>query len=117
MNAAQKRAYNRAYYAANKEQLKARRNKTLTDDWHLKRKYGITSADRAEMLEAQGFACAICRDPEPGGRGTWHVDHCHTSGRVRGLLCYRCNQGLGYFRDNTSHLENAIAYLKANDAR
>ena len=114
-----RREYNRAYYAANKDKFKeyAAANKRRTSDWHLTRKYGITSDQRDEMLEKQDFKCAICADTSPGGRGTWHVDHCHTSGKVRGLLCYRCNQGLGYFRDNTEFLDKAKEYLKGHDPR
>lgn len=115
--AEQARAYNKAYYAANKDKAKAYRiaNKERVEDARLQDKYGITAEQRDVMLAAQGFKCAVCSTASPGGQGNWHVDHCHTTGRVRGLLCCNCNRGLGYFRDNSEFLTNAIAYL--NDPR
>ncbi len=66
---------------------------------------------------AQDGKCAICGTAEPGGRGKrLHVDHCHETGLVRGLLCYACNTGLGLFRHNSQSLEQAQAYLKRNNA-
>lgn len=66
------------------------------------------------MLRAQDFRCAICCTETAGGSGDWHVDHCHDSGAVRGLLCMRCNTMLGMVSADTSTLSNAIAYLEAN---
>jgi hypothetical protein len=105
-NIEQARANERAYYHRNKDKCIAR-----SKEYQLKSKYGITSDDRDAMLASQEFRCAICKDDAPGGHGTWHVDHCHDTGAVRGLLCTRCNMGLGQFRDNTEFLSNAIAYL------
>lgn len=80
------------------------------------RQYGITPEDYDDMLRAQDGRCAICGDPPaPDGKGAYsrlHIDHCHQTSTVRGLLCGRCNQGLGYFRDDPSRLTAAIAYLK-----
>jgi hypothetical protein len=69
------------------------------------------------MHEKQGHVCAIC-----GGRNTYsctkkvdydlYVDHCHSTGKVRGLLCNHCNRGIGLFKDDISNLERAILYLK-----
>lgn len=78
----------------------------------LKRTYGISSKDYAEMLEAQGFSCALCQSKEPCGVGRFHVDHCHTTGKVRGLLCHYCNIGLGHFKESAALLERAIEYLR-----
>jgi hypothetical protein len=77
---------------------------------HLKRKYGITIADYEAMLAAQGGGCAICGAAEPDGQSL-HVDHCHDSGAVRGLLCFRCNAGLGQFDHDGERLARATAYL------
>ncbi len=77
---------------------------------NLKTKYGITGADVEAMLAAQGGRCAICRSNSHGHKN-WHVDHDHVSGRVRSILCGRCNPGLGHFRDNPGNLLAAIAYL------
>ena len=76
----------------------------------LKYRYGITLAERDAMLAAQGYVCAICGTDNPG-KGDWHTDHCHSSGRVRGILCNNCNKLLGHARDNTDTLRNAIEYL------
>jgi hypothetical protein len=72
------------------------------------RKYGVPLGWYEETLAAQGGACAICLRPSE----KLHVDHCHASGQVRGLLCFECNTGLGKFADNIASLERAIEYLK-----
>lgn len=88
---------------------------------HLKRKYNLTVDDYASLLVSQGYSCKIC-GIQKTDRG-WKmktqridlfVDHCHASGRVRGLLCHKCNAGLGMFNENPDHLAGAIAYLKEN---
>lgn len=75
--------------------------------YHLKRRYGIGADEVAAMIEEQGGVCAICGEAEPA-----HVDHDHATGRVRGVLCFNCNGGLGQFRDRIDVLEHAIAYLR-----
>jgi hypothetical protein len=76
----------------------------------IKRKYGITASTYYEMLENQGFACAACGSmPEPERKLC--IDHCHSTGRVRGLLCDKCNQALGLLQDNPQTLSNLITYL------
>lgn len=74
-------------------------------------KFGVTPEAFEAMKTAQGNACAICRTETPRGKGDWHVDHDHVTGRVRGLLCQNCNIGLGNFRDDPSKLAAAITYL------
>jgi hypothetical protein len=82
----------------------------------LKREYGLAESDYIGMVEAQGNSCALCRDaPAPGQ--VLHVDHCHVEGHVRGLLCNKCNRGLGYFRDNPALLRQAAEYLRASMPR
>jgi hypothetical protein len=61
------------------------------------------------MLEAQGSLCLICQG-EFTASG-FHVDHCHSTGRVRGLLCSNCNRGLGMFQDDPNVLRAALSYL------
>ena len=78
----------------------------------LKASYGMTIAQWDALFEGQGRKCAICPATEPDGRG-WHVDHCHDTGKVRGILCCKCNIGLGHFRDNSELLTAAIKYLGA----
>lgn len=72
--------------------------------------YGLTADAFDAMLAAQGGLCAICGDRMAGK--FLHVDHCHSSGRVRGLLCTRCNPGIGYFRESIVLLRKAIGYLE-----
>ncbi|MFD9949827.1 endonuclease VII domain-containing protein [Nonomuraea sp. NPDC059023] len=79
--------------------------------------YGITTEEFDEIFTAQSGKCAICGTTEwPGKHNRPHVDHCHKTGNVRGILCTNCNQGLGRFRDRVEILEAAIAYL-TNAAR
>lgn len=70
---------------------------------------------RNELLLEQTGLCAICKRDETIC-GTLNVDHDHSTGKVRGLLCTTCNRGLGEFRDRITDLESAISYLRNNDA-
>jgi hypothetical protein len=73
--------------------------------------YGLTLNDYNLKLKQQGNCCAICKTTSSGKRD-WHVDHCHSTGKVRGLLCHSCNLMLGHAKDNMNTLEKAIQYLK-----
>jgi hypothetical protein len=79
---------------------------------HLVRKYKITLEQYNAVLDAQGGKCAICKGGDPGG-GTnrFHVDHDHITEKVRGLLCSKCNQMLGYADDKPETLRAAANYL------
>jgi hypothetical protein len=77
----------------------------------LKRKYGITVDIYLELFRKQGFGCAICKKPCSSGR-VLAVDHDHISGVIRGLLCRRCNIGLGNFQDDPVLLSTAAGYLQ-----
>ena len=77
---------------------------------YFKTRYGLTPEQVDEMARA---GCGICGTCQWGGRhGRPHVDHCHLTGRVRGVLCNGCNVGLGYFRDNPRLLRRAAEYLE-----
>lgn len=96
-----------------REQYVKRREQNRESTW--KRRYGINRADYEARLRDQGGACAICGTTEIGrGHSYFHVDHDHTTGKVRGLLCDLCNRGLGYFKDSTKNLGNAMDYLIRN---
>lgn len=75
------------------------------------RKYGITLAKYQQMLKEQQGKCKICGTNDPKGRGKFHVDHCHETRFVRGLLCHHCNLLLGLAKDNEGVLNAAIRYL------
>lgn len=72
--------------------------------------YGITAEDFASLLRKQRGVCAICNQSCSTGRQL-AVDHDHATGKVRGLLCSRCNRGLGHFKDDVLQLQAALAYL------
>lgn len=86
--------------------------KQHTRERHLVRKYKVSLADYNAMLVAQKGGCAICGALERDQfKGVLHVDHCHETGRVRGLLCRGCNHMLGSIKDDTRLLQKAIDYL------
>lgn len=96
----------KAIYEANKPaELLQRRHAKI-------RKYGLTPAEFDAMLNAQGLVCAICGTDKPSKRdNTFRIDHCHKTGKVRGLLCMKCNSALGMFQDSIPSLQKAIEYL------
>ena len=91
-----------AWRKANPEKAKSHR---------LKNKFSITLEYFNELLEAQNYRCKICNTDVPRGRGNFHIDHDHLTGKVRGLLCNCCNVGLGMFKDDEEILLKAAAYL------
>jgi hypothetical protein len=74
-------------------------------------KYGLEPENKQALLEKQNYGCAICGYKFGQKKGDIKVDHCHTKGNVRGLLCGKCNRGLGLFYDNLDLLEKAKDYL------
>lgn len=99
--------YYQTYKLKRKE--KPKYNKSYFLNAHYYTKYRITKIDKAEMLEKQGNKCLICNDDIDFTTG--FVDHCHKTKRVRGLLCRKCNFGLGFFNDDIDLLQKAIFYL------
>jgi hypothetical protein len=81
-----------------------------------RKKYGIGNDDVMRMVAEQG-GCAACHATEPGGRGTWHVDHDHKTSVVRGILCHGCNVALGHVEDSVERLQALAAYLTDAYAR
>lgn len=120
-------ARSKEYYKANKEiiaeKAKIKNKKLMQKDpislREMKRKvfikstYGITINDYNRMLEEQDFECKICgkKHQEEPAQHRLHIDHNHITGKVRGLLCKRCNTAIGAFDDNVPRLYNAIHYL------
>lgn len=110
-----------AYEQANKEALNVKqlaryhRDPERYADRDLRKRFGVPLGWYAETLAAQDGQCAICGATEPGGPAKrtrrFHVDHCHTTGQVRALLCDGCNNGLGRFHDNPDVLRLAADYI------
>jgi hypothetical protein len=114
-------AYNKAYRERNKEALAVRRKAYNAENkkaraayrkaYHVLKNYGITLEEKKKMLNGQRNKCKICLQ-EFNDKVVSCVDHCHTMGNIRGLLCRQCNIGLGNFQDNPLALIKAAEYLK-----
>lgn len=85
-------------------------------DNHFRTRYGISAAEYDRLCEqANVDGCAICGRKQALGsrwKDKWHLDHCHSTNKVRGMLCGNCNRGLGQFQDNQEIMMKAIEYLK-----
>lgn len=101
----------RRYYRKNAASIKAKQSKYAKT--RRLRAYNLTASREATMLSAQNNRCAICKGGSPKSNGgvTWLIDHDHSSGKVRGLLCQACNLILGHAKDNVGVLKSAIQYL------
>ena len=107
-NADRYAAYRREY-AARPERKRAMR------DLYYRRTFGISADDFDALLAQQGGGCAICRK-RPERDASLHLDHCHATGAIRGILCLSCNQGLGLFGDDVALLDAASRYLRGGQA-
>jgi hypothetical protein len=96
----------REQYQANHSRERARQR-----SYNLRINYGLTTAEYDSLLEEQGGGCAICSGTDSERRLA--VDHCHDTGKVRGLLCTACNVSLGRFKDDPELLVSAAIYLEA----
>lgn len=108
-NKGRRNAESRAWYQKNRLRI-VERQRAHSHNYRFTR-HGLTESKYLEMVEAQGGVCAVCRR-ECDVAGKLSIDHDHDSGRGRGLLCKRCNSGLGFFRESPDVLERALAYLK-----
>jgi len=105
LNPDKEKAHNAAWYRANVEKAREK---------HLMRTYGLTLVQFDSMLEKQDYKCAICHIPNNDLENNICVDHDAETGKVRGLLCPPCNQGLGLFKDSEAALMNAAAYISTS---
>jgi hypothetical protein len=78
--------------------------------FNIKKHYGLNETEYNNLILQANNQCMICKSPPT--RTKLSVDHCHTTKKIRGLLCHNCNMALGLFKDNTDLLEKAIKYLK-----
>jgi hypothetical protein len=115
-----RRAYERSWYAAHKDEISARRRRNRAENpdyarkrgkyYDLKRRYGLSAEDYNALLARQGGVCAICgKQPSQ----TLCVDHNRKTRKVRRLLCRKCNLGIGHFDDDPRLLRAATDYLEA----
>lgn len=86
-----------------------RRNPESKQISHRRSRYGLEPGDYASLLERFGGKCGVC-----GGSNRIEIDHCHKTGKVRGILCRNCNHALGKFQDSEAMLSRAIEYLREN---
>jgi DNA-directed RNA polymerase subunit RPC12/RpoP len=91
------------------EEQKLRYNER-TRVWNRKKLSGFTKEDFETKLKEQGYKCAICGTDDPG-KTNWHADHDHKTGQKRGVLCHKCNTGLGLLKDDIDILCAAIEYI------
>lgn len=104
-------AYRRDHYARNRSEILAK-----TRAYNIKKNYGLTQAQIDEMFKSQGGLCKICKGlPDVGRWKKLHIDHDHRTGKVRGLICMKCNHGLGSFADSIESLKSAIKYLEESN--
>lgn len=100
------REYQINYYYNNLEAHKYR---------NILRNYGLSKEDFLNLLELQNNKCALCEKPFNGlGKRDVHVDHCHETNKVRGILCMPCNVALGMLGDNEEGLTKALNYIKGS---
>ena len=102
------RAQHKRWRAANPEKYAASMRKH-----DLKRHYNLTPDQFKEMFIAQGYRCAACGSIDPRRKtGDWCIDHCHTTGKVRGILCTACNTALGMLKDDPKRIQALADYLE-----
>jgi ERCC4-type nuclease len=101
----------------NKEEIKEynKNRKNEQKKRFLIKKYGITQEQYNELYNKQEGKCAICKKHQSELKQALGVDHNHKTGKIRGLLCSKCNRGLGYFNDNKDIVNSAGNYLNEND--
>lgn len=110
-------ARKRAYYATDREKYNARHrawraaNRKKVRFYGLKDRLGMSQAEYEALLDSQGGVCAICQKSNWNGK-TPHVDHDHTTGKIRGILCHNCNYSLGLIMDDPKIAQAMVDYLE-----
>jgi hypothetical protein len=85
-------------------------------EYQLKTNYGISIQQFEDLFDSQDRSCKICKTKNISGKN-WHVDHSHKHGKIRGILCSKCNQALGMVYDDIEILKNMIKYLEADNEK
>lgn len=101
------KSYSRSY-------MKIKRSQSGNLQDHYLKKYGLTRDQVSIMMEDRNHVCDICGNKSDHRYGKLNVDHCHNTGKVRGLLCFSCNVMIGQSKDNIDVLHKAIKYLEKN---
>lgn len=129
MTKEEKSLYNKMYQLKNREKLlkqklnwyynNKERSRECARRTNRKKWYGLEHEDYLQLLKDQNYVCAICGLEETVKNPSGHVkplsvDHCHTTNKIRGLLCTSCNVALGYLKDDVTLLAKAIVYLERN---
>ena len=116
------RKYSKEYHQKHKKEHKKYYKKYSKEYYktHIEKrrmyKYGISNTDFNNLLFAQNNRCAICKEPlDLQTPYAVHIDHDHKRGKVRGILCRKCNLAIGQLRDNPEYAYNAFIYLKESD--
>lgn len=103
------------YAAVNKKNREIRGWTEKDRDIRLQRTFGLNLGQYAKMLEEQDYKCAVCGRTEQENNKRLAVDHCHKTGKIRKLLCHKCNCALGMVDDNKDTLSSLISYLMENE--
>jgi hypothetical protein len=101
------------YRIKNRDSIRMKWNKK-SRHYHLTIHFNISELEYNEILKSQNYLCAICKKMEPTKNKNLCVDHCHITGKIRGLLCNKCNVGIGMLCDDEDIVKNAYEYLKKN---
>lgn len=118
-----KRGYQFSCISCRKKIKEKQKNSMTSEEWYLtqrqywlKSQYGLNLEDYNNLVKEQNHKCAICGiDEVDSFKGLLFVDHCHTTGKIRGLLCHHCNTALGKFKDSESILMKAIEYVRKSN--
>jgi hypothetical protein len=110
----EKKRYKAKYFQENKDKIRDKRRQNpvpiqTSRYYNYKNKYGITKEEYKELLKKYDYKCGIC-----GSNENLCIDHNHTSGEIRGILCKKCNSAIGLFQDDINNLTTAIQYLKGD---
>jgi hypothetical protein len=121
-NAEYQKEYNKEYRKKNVEKLNANNKKWREENKEqdalvmlkarLKRKYNLSIDEYKTLIESQNNSCKVCGTHAKNNlKGKLYIDHCHTTGKVRGLLCMKCNSALGLLNDDKALIQNLLDYL------